>query len=142
MQQLGTFIINHWELFLALAIILALLAGSGLSQKVLGFKELQPAQATQMINREKAVVLDVREEQEFKQGHIVNAINVPLSELEARLKSLEKFRGRPIITTCQTGDRSARASAILQKQGFSPVFKIAGGLVAWRGAKYPLSISK
>ncbi len=139
MEQFGTFILNHWELFLTLVIILALLAGTGFSQKLLGFKEVQPQQLTQMVNRENAVVLDVREDKEFKEGHIVNALHVPLSELEVRLKSLEKLKGRPVITTCQTGDRSARAAAILRKQGFEPVFKLAGGLLAWRDAKLPLS---
>jgi rhodanese-related sulfurtransferase len=139
MQQLSTFIVNHWELFLALVIILTLLASTGFSQKLLGFKEVQPQELTQMINRQNAVVLDVREDKDFSAGHIVNAVHVPLSNLETRLKSLEKFKGRPVITTCQTGDRSARAAAILRKQGFEPVYKLAGGLMAWREAKLPLS---
>ena len=139
MQQLSTFVLNHWELFLALVIILGLLAGTGLSHKLLGFKEVQPQELTHMINRQNAVVFDVREDKEFSEGHIVNAVHVPLSNLEARLKSLEKFKSRPVVTTCQTGDRSARAAAILRKQGFEPVYKLAGGLMAWRGAKLPLS---
>ena len=139
MQQITTFILNHWELFLALVIILTLLASTGVSQKLLGFKEVQPQELTHMINRQDAMVLDVREDKEFGEGHIVNAVHVPLSVLEARLKALDKFKGRPIVTTCQTGDRSARAAALLRKHGFEPVYKLAGGLVAWRGAKLPLS---
>ncbi|MEO7558058.1 MAG: rhodanese-like domain-containing protein [Gammaproteobacteria bacterium] len=139
MQQITTFILNHWELFLALVVILALLASTGLSHNLLGFKELQPPELTQMVNHQNAVVLDVREDKEFGEGHIVNAVHVPLSTLEVRLKTLEKFKGRPIITTCQTGDRSARAAALLRKHGFEPVYKLAGGLMAWRGAKLPLS---
>ena len=139
MQQITTFILNHWELFLALVIILTLLASTGVSQKLLGFKEVRPQELTHMINRQNAVVLDVREDKEFGEGHIVNAVHVPLSVLEARLKTLDKFKGRPIVTTCQAGDRSARAAALLRKHGFDPVYKLAGGLVAWRGAKLPLS---
>lgn len=139
MQQITTFILNHWELFLALVIILTLLASTGVSQKLLGFKEVQPQELTHMINRQDAMVLDVREDKEFSEGHIVNAVHMPLSTLEANLKTLDKFRGKPIVTTCQTGDRSARAAALLRKHGFEPVYKLAGGLVAWRGAKLPLS---
>ncbi|MEO5573894.1 MAG: rhodanese-like domain-containing protein [Gammaproteobacteria bacterium] len=139
MQQFSSFIVNHWELFLALIIILTLLASTGFSEKLLGFKEVRPQELTHMINRQNAVVLDVREDQDFSAGHIVNAVHVPLSNLEARLKSLEKFKGRPVVTTCQTGDRSSRAAAILRKQGFDPVYKLAGGLLAWREAKLPLS---
>ncbi len=138
MQQFGQFIINHWELFLALAIILFLLMSDGLSDKVLGFKELQPGGVTEQINRHNAAVLDVREEEDFKQGHIVNAIHAPLSTLEADIKKLEKLKGRPLIVTCQKGDRSARGAAVLRKQGFDPVYKLAGGLIAWRSAKLPL----
>ncbi|MEW6353725.1 MAG: rhodanese-like domain-containing protein [Pseudomonadota bacterium] len=139
MQRLGEFIINHWELFLALGLILILLVMTTLSRRLLGFKELPPAQVTHMINRENAVILDVREDKEFNEGHIVHAVHAPLSTLEARMKSLEKFKGRPIIVTCQNGDRSARAAALLHKHGFAPVYKLAGGLTAWRDAKYPLS---
>lgn len=138
MQQFGTFVINHWALFLALAIIIGLLVGTALSDRMLGFKDLRPAEVTRMINQQNAVVLDVREDGDFKEGHIVNAVHVPLSKLEARLKSLEKFRGRPLIATCQAGDRSARACALLRKQGFDHVYKLAGGLAAWREAKLPL----
>jgi rhodanese-related sulfurtransferase len=138
MQQLGQFIINNWELFLALLIIIGLLLGQGFSDRVLGFKELQPAEVTQQINRHSATVLDVREEEDFKLGHIVNAVHAPLSTLETRWKSLEKFKGKPIVVTCQKGDRAARAAALLRKQGFDPVYKLAGGLLAWREAKLPL----
>ncbi|MBI3344592.1 MAG: rhodanese-like domain-containing protein [Gammaproteobacteria bacterium] len=139
MQQLSTFVIAHWELFLALVIILALLLTSGLSQKMLGFKEVEPQEAVRLINQQGATVLDVREEKEFHEGHIVHAISAPLENLEARLPALEDYKDKPIIIACQTGERSARAAALLRKQGFTTPYKLAGGLRAWREAKLPLS---
>ncbi len=139
MQQLSTFVIAHWELFLALVIIIALLFTSGLSQKMLGFKEVDPQEAVRLINQQDAAVLDVREEKEFREGHIVRAISAPLENLEAHPPTLEDYKDRPVIVTCQTGERSARAGALLRKQGFSTLYKLAGGLRAWREAKLPLS---
>lgn len=139
MQQLSTFVIAHWELFLALAIILVLLFTSGLSQKMLGFKEVEPLEAVRLINQQDAAVLDVREDKEFREGHIVHAISAPLENLEARLPALQEHKDKPVIIACQTGERSARAGALLRKQGFTTLYKLAGGLRAWREAKLPLS---
>lgn len=139
MQDIGSFIINHWILFLALFTILALLAASYFTDRLLGFKDLAPPEATRMINQQNAVIVDVREEKEFKEGHIVNAVHIPLSQFEPQIKKLEKARGKPLIVTCDNGQRSARAAALLRKQGFEQVFKLGGGLQAWRGANYPLS---
>ena len=138
MQQFITFIISHWVLFLALVIVSVLLAANLLSETLLGFKSVAPQAATQLINREGAVVLDVREEADFNTGHIVNALHIPLAGLEARLKELEKMRETPLIVTCQAGQLSARAGDILRKHGFTKVYKLGGGLIAWKDAKLPL----
>lgn len=138
MQQFFNFIISHWVLFLALVVIIVLLAANFLSDMLLGFKSVTPAQATQLINREAAVVLDVRDTGEFGAGHIVNARHVPLGELEARLKELDGLKDTPLIVTCQTGQFSARASDILRKHNFVKVYKLGGGLIAWKDAKLPL----
>ncbi len=138
MQQFITFVINHWALFLALAVVSVLLAANLLSETLLGFKSVAPQAATQLINREGAVVLDVREEADFNAGHIVNAIHIPLAGLEARLRELDSMRESPFIVTCQAGQLSARAGDILRKHGFTKVYKLGGGLMAWKDAKLPL----
>lgn len=138
MQQFFAFVVNHWILFLALVVISVLLGATMLSEVLLGFKSVTPAAATQLINREGAVVLDVREESEFRAGHIVNAMHVPLTALEARLKELDKMRDKPLIVTCQNGQFSARAGDILRKHGFGQVYKLGGGLLTWKDAKLPL----
>ncbi|MEW5888836.1 MAG: rhodanese-like domain-containing protein [Pseudomonadota bacterium] len=98
-----------------------------------------PAQATLLINREDAVVVDVREPAEYSQGHIVNARNLPLGQLQKRLTELEKFKDKPIILCCASGNRSASAGATLRKAGFAKVYNLAGGVVAWEQAGLPVT---
>jgi len=139
MEQIGTFILNHWLLFLALVLILALLVASMAKDRLLGFKEIKPGEAVEMINHQDAVVLDVREPAEYSAGHILDAVNVPLAALEERIGELEPYRGRPLIVCCRTGPRAARASALLRRKDFAAVSKLSGGMQAWEGAGLPLS---
>jgi rhodanese-related sulfurtransferase len=94
--------------------------------------------ATHLINREDAVVLDVRSDGEFNQGHIVNAVNIPQKSVQEQLSKLEKYRNRPIITACRTGQIALGVSSTLRKNGFEQVYNLAGGLIAWEGANLPL----
>ncbi len=103
-----------------------------------GLKKLSPMDATQLINHEDAVVLDVRSDGEFKQGHIINAVNIPQKTLEEQLSKLEKYRDRPIITACRNGQIALGVGNRLRKQGFEKVYNLAGGLMAWEGANLPL----
>lgn len=139
MDQLGAFILNHWLLFLALVVILTLLVASVTKDRLLGFREIKPAEAVAMINHQNAAVLDVRDPGEFSGGHILNAVNVPLDTLEERLGELGDWRGRPVIVYCRTGPRAARASALLRRNDFAAVSKLSGGILAWEGAGLPLS---
>ncbi|MBK8164227.1 MAG: rhodanese-like domain-containing protein [Gammaproteobacteria bacterium] len=139
MDQIGDFILNHWLLFLSLVIILSLLAASVTKDRLLGFKEIKPAEAVEMINHQNAAVLDVREPAEFSAGHILNSVNVPLAALEDRIGELEAWRGRPVIVYCRTGSRAARASALLRKKDFATVVKLSGGILAWESAGLPLN---
>ncbi|MBP6095007.1 MAG: rhodanese-like domain-containing protein [Methyloversatilis sp.] len=100
---------------------------------------LSPAQATQLINREDAQVVDVREQAEWSKGHINGARNIPAGQIATRLDELAKFRQRPVIVTCTSGNRSASACAALRKAGFEKVFALDGGLGAWEQAGLPLA---
>lgn len=94
-------------------------------------------QATMLINQKDAIVLDVRTPGEYTQSHILNARNIPLDELEARMKDIERFKERPIIVACATGSRSGSAAATLRKHGFKEVVNLDGGLAAWQQAGLP-----
>lgn len=100
---------------------------------------VSPLQAILMINREDAIVLDVREGAEWSRGHIPNARHIPLSDLPKRIGEIEKYRDRPIIVNCQSGNRSASACGALRKAGFTKVFNLAGGLPAWEQAGQPVT---
>ena len=139
MEQIGAFILNHWLLFLSLVFILALLAASVAKDRLLGFKEIKPAEAVEMINHQDAAVLDVREPGEYSGGHILNAVNIPLNALEERLGELAAWRGRPVVVYCRTGPRAARASALLRRNDFASVTKLSGGILAWESAGLPVN---
>jgi rhodanese-related sulfurtransferase len=99
---------------------------------------LTAAGAVQLINREKAVVVDVSEADEFATGHVNNSKNVPFSQLDEKLTSLVKNKDLPLILVCTSGVRSNRAVAVAKKLGFTNAQSMAGGLKAWREANLPL----
>ncbi|HHS83337.1 MAG TPA: rhodanese-like domain-containing protein [Gammaproteobacteria bacterium] len=140
MQQLLPFISNHWELFLALAVICALLIYQTFSGS--SAKSISPQEAIRMINHEQAVVLDVREPSEIKTGKILDSVTVPLATLDQQIDKLKKYKDSPIIVACQSGSRSARACGILRKRGFESVYNLQGGIMAWTSANLPLSKKK
>ena len=94
------------------------------------------AEATHLINREDASILDVREPGEYGSGHIIGAKNVPLARLEGG--ELPKRKDKPVIVYCDTGERAGKAVAGLKKQGFERVVNLSGGLRAWQQAGLPV----
>lgn len=94
--------------------------------------------AVQLINREKAVVVDVCSTAEFAAGHVVGAKNVPLDELESRLPGVVKNKALPVILVCASGARSSRAVAIAKKLGYEQAQSLGGGLKAWKDANLPV----
>ena len=109
---------------------------------VRGSRGISPAQATQLINRNDAVVIDVRDAGEYAAGHLLNAQHIPLAELDKRLGALAKRKDKPVILNCQTGSRSASACDILRKAGFTQVHNLEGGIAAWEQAGMPVSRNK
>jgi len=102
----------------------------------LTYKNISVMEAKAMIESDSSLeILDVRTVQEFAQGHLKGAINVPLSDLPSRTGELEK--NRLILVYCQSGNRSAQASSILVKAGFTDVYNMEGGIMAWTNSGYP-----
>jgi len=131
------FVIDNWSLFLIAIVSGALLVWPLLKGAMGG--TLTPNRAVQLINQEKAVVIDVRETEEFAAGsRMVGARNIPLGELEARLPSAVKNKALPIILVCPNGGRSARALPTVKKLGYEKAQVMAGGLKAWKEANLPL----
>lgn len=101
--------------------------------------KLTPLQATQVINQGKTLILDVRTADEFAAGHIRDAKNIPLKELKARIDELEKFKARPVVVVCAKGLRSAKATAQLNKAGYTEAASLLGGLDAWQTQGLPVT---
>jgi len=131
------FLIDNWYLILA-----ALVSGGLLAWPMLrrGGSSLTPAQAVQLINREKAVLIDVRDAEEFAKGHAAGARNLPLATLEGE-KSLPKNKTLPIVLMCTSGARAQRAAGMLHKLGYEKAQALAGGFPAWREANLPVERS-
>lgn len=115
----------------------AMLLWSFIGNKVSGVTQVDTLEATRLINQD-ALVLDVREDKEFAAGHIPKARHIPLGALASRLGELEKFKSKPIVVNCRSGQRSARACGILKKHGFEKAVNLAGGIVAWESAHLPV----
>ena len=130
------FIVDNWML-----LAVALSSGGMLLWPVLqGAAQagLTPAGAVQLINREKAVVIDVCESEEFAAGHVTGSKNVPLGQLEEKLPGTVKNKAVPVILVCKSGARSGRAVAIAKKLGYDKAQSLGGGLGAWKAANLPL----
>ena len=92
----------------------------------------------QLINREKAVLIDICEPNEFAAGHPIGAKNIPMGQLETKLPTVVKNKALPVILVCQSGARSSRALGLAKKLGYENVQSLAGGLGAWRSANLPV----
>jgi rhodanese-related sulfurtransferase len=103
-----------------------------------GGASVNTLEATQLINRQDALVLDVRNAEEFQKGHILNARNIPLAQLDARLADIARHKDKPVIVACESGSRSGGAAAALRKQGFAQVYNLSGGIAAWQQAGLPV----
>lgn len=139
MQRLGSFIVDQWFLFAALIVIVGLLFVNLSKVRLLGFREVKPADAVKLINHEDAIVIDTRDAEDFAKGHIVNAINLPFTSLRDRLAEIDGYKERAVIICCQTGRQSAHAGAILRSEGFKSIHKLSGGMMSWQSAGFPLN---
>ena len=129
------FLIDNWML-----IAVAIVSGTMLMMPIIqgAGGGLTADGAVQLINREKAVVIDVCETEEFAAGHVGGAKNIPLNLLEEKLPGTVKNKALPLILVCETGARSARAVAIAKKLGYDNTQAMSGGLKAWRTANLPI----
>ncbi len=139
MSQLFEFISNHWLLVLAFCAILALIIGTEAQRLLRNIKDIGPMEAIRLLNQQDALFIDTRSQKEYQDGHVLNALHIPVQELASRVGELEKHRNRPIITYCHSGQRSATAGGQLKKHGFENVFNLGGGMVAWKNANLPVT---
>lgn len=135
MEQAIEFSINHWPLVISFVVLLAVALHMEFNG---GGAALSVHEATLKINNEDAKVIDIRESKEFKAGHIVDAINVPIAKLDGEIKNLGKYKQSPLIIVCNMGQHAGQAVHKLQAAGFEQVFKLSGGMNGWRTEKLPV----
>ncbi len=138
MSQLSEFIANHLFLVCLFVALLSLLLWDifhGVSQ---GAKALSPAALTEMINREKPVLIDLRPKPDFSAGHIISAISIPASEFPASMDRLKAHKESAVVLYCDNGAQCSRHSKLLRQGGFQKLYTLRGGLIEWRHAHLPL----
>lgn len=141
MSQIIEFVGNHTLLFVAFFVTLGMLIYTEYMRLTSANTQLSPFEATQKMNEGQSVFLDVRDENEYKAGHLLNARSMPVNKLAERIHEIEKYKEKDLVIYCDNGMRTSRAVSKLKKSGFTQLHTLAGGLVAWEKANLP-TVSK
>lgn len=128
---------NIWLVLLA-AVSGAMLIWPLVRGRIAGVPEVDTVEAVNLINRQDALLLDVREDSEYESGHVPNSKHIPAGRIAERIRELEKFKNRPVLVLCRSGNRSTAACSALKKQGFGDVRSLRGGIEAWQQASLPV----
>ncbi len=137
MEHMAQFITNHWQLWLALVILLAAIFIQELLTQKKRAKELSTAAAVQSINHDNAVVIDLRDADAFRAGHIIDAVNATADAFTEQ--RMDKYKNKSLIFVCPRGLQSAALAAKLRAAGFTKPMVLAGGIAAWQTAGLPLT---
>jgi rhodanese-related sulfurtransferase len=140
MQEYIDFFSNHLMLTVAWFGVAAMLVTTLVQGKLSGVKSINTQEATLLINRQNALVIDIRTNEEYKKGHIVNAKNITLSQIdEGKFAGIENHKETPIILVCESGARSSSAASKLVKAGFTQVTNLLAGMSGWESANLPMT---
>jgi len=132
------FVTQQWTLVAALAAVAAMLF---FHESRKSGPALSPQQAISMINAQGGVFLDLRDAKDYKAGHIVDAMHLPVAKLKDRIAELEKHKSKPIVLVCKMGQQAGSAGKTLKAAGFEHVYKMTGGMMEWGNLQLP-TISK
>lgn len=137
-EELLAFAGRHPLLSIGLAVLTLAIIGNELAQLFRGFKALRPAALTALINRDNALVVDLRAANDFEKGHIPGSKNVLMSQFDPENKRLAGAKALPVVLVCKDGQQSASAAKRLKKAGFEQVHVLDGGIGGWQQADLPL----
>ncbi len=135
MERLFEFVVNHYIL---VSIFVALLLALFVLESRRGGKKVSAQQAVNLINRDEAVVVDIRDRKEFNEGRITGSIHIPLSAIKERAGELKKHQDKTVIVVDKMGQHAAMAVKLLNAEGYSNVVRLSGGIGDWRGSNLPL----
>ena len=139
MQEYIDFIGSNPLLFIGLAVVLFLILKTEISRFTRKYAQIGVNAAVMLLNKDSAVVIDVREDKEMKDGIIQGAQHITLGQLPDRIAELEKSKKDPVLVYCRSGSRSGHACNLLTKAGFEDVSNLTGGIMAWESANLPLA---
>lgn len=135
MDQFFEFVVNHWILSTLFVVLLALLL---ITESRKAGKSLSAQELVMLLNKDQAVVLDLRDKKEFGEGHITGSINIPFANLKDRAVELQKYKDKQIVLVDKMGQHTGMAGKILRAAGYQDVRRLAGGVTEWRNANMPL----
>ena len=138
MTEFYQFAMNNLALFGGWLVVAILLVAVQIRLMAHGPKSITTQMLTNFVNRENAVVVDIRGQAEFNKGHIAGALNIPMSQIKDKVTDLEKYQGRPIIMVCANGIQVGGACETLRKAGIEQLHKLAGGMSSWTGDNLPV----
>jgi len=139
MEQIIEFAGNHPFLVGAFIVVLLLVIKAEYEHQTGKANQVDPTAAIRLMNKDEAVVIDVRESADFDKGHIKHAKNIPITSLKSQLEKLAKHKDKPVLAYCRSGNVSGKACRILKNSGFSDVHNLAGGILGWQDANLPLT---
>lgn len=139
MDRVLEFTANHMILSAAFVFIVTMILKTEYDRLFSGVLQANAFDVIRMMNDEDAVVIDVRENNEFKESHLQDAVHIPLGEFNKRLPELEKYKNRPVVAYCRSGQRSFRACRMLRKAGFEKVSNLGGGIMNWQSQNMPVT---
>jgi rhodanese-related sulfurtransferase len=137
MENFGEFIVNHWLLWTLFFVLLAMIIATSIGGSLSGATTVSTAQAVQIVNQQKGLFVDVREEEEFNKGHIADSINIPSSSFAEKMTQLKKNK-QPIIIVSRNGQGTIPVAKKLQDADFSEIYLLKGGIQTWNQERLPL----
>ena len=135
MELFLQFLSEQWILATALIVCIALMVRH---ESAKGGPTLSPQELINKVNREEAVVVDLRDSKDYEQGHIVDAISMPYAKIAERMAELDKQKDKPLVLVCKMGQHSGTAGKQFKAAGFEQVFRLNGGMMEWSGQQLPL----
>lgn len=135
MERVFEFVVNHYIL---VSLLVALLLALIVLESRRGGQKISAQAAVSLINRDEAIVVDIRDRKDFTEGRITGSINIPLSGLKSRVSELKKHENKQIVVADKMGQHSAMAVKQLKEEGFSNVVRLNGGIADWRASNLPL----
>jgi rhodanese-related sulfurtransferase len=138
LHQIVPFVMKHWVLVVAFIAVAIVIAMEEIRSQSVGGKRITPIMATQLINREDAIVVDIRDASAFREGHIVNAKNFPEADLDRQQEKLMTYRDRTVILVDANGSKAQSVAVKLKEAGLVNVVILKGGIESWLADNIPL----